>query len=79
MIGYVTVGTNNFDSALQFYDSLLASVGVKRLWKHGNMAAWGRSRDEPALCIASPHDGNSASVGNGVMCPSSDSLRQVAF
>jgi len=67
MIGYVTVGTNNFESALQFYDSLLASVGVKRLWKHGNMAAWGRSRIEPALCIACPHDGDPASVGNGVM------------
>ena len=67
MIGYVTIGTNNFDASLKFYDALLASVGVKRLWKHENMAAWGRSREEAALCIAVPHDGDPASVGNGVM------------
>ena len=67
MIGYITVGTNKFESALQFYDSLFACVGVKRLWKHGDMAAWGRSRIEPAFCIACPQDGYPASVGNGVM------------
>lgn len=67
MIGYVTVGTNNFEAALKFYDALFSSVGVKRLWKHEQMAAWGRSRAEPALCIASPFDGEPASVGNGAM------------
>ena len=67
MIGYVTIGTNDFDRALQFYDDLFASVGTERLWKHGTMAAWGPSRDEPAFCITSPYDGNAASVGNGVM------------
>lgn len=67
MIGYVTLGTNNFDAAMAFYDALFASVGVQRLWHHGNMAAWGRSRAEPSLCIASPIDGNPATVGNGSM------------
>ncbi len=28
MIGYVTVGTNDFEAALKFYDALFASVGV---------------------------------------------------
>jgi len=67
MIGYVTVGTNDFDAALVFYDSLFASVGINRLWRHGLMAAWGRSRLEPALCIATPFDGGSATTGNGTM------------
>lgn len=67
MIGYVTLGTNNFDAALKFYDALFSSVGVERLWKHGELAAWGRSRVEPALCLARPFDGDPASVGNGVM------------
>lgn len=67
LIGYITVGTNDFDAALRFYDALFASVDVKRLWKHGNMAAWGSSRTEPAFCIAAPHDGNPASSGNGAM------------
>lgn len=67
MIGYVTIGTNSFDTAIRFYDELLATIGVKRLWKHGSMAAWGRSRTEVALCVTLPNDGNSAIAGNGVM------------
>lgn len=67
VIGYVTLGTNDFDAALEFDDALFATIGVQRLWTHGQMAAWGRSREEPALCIARPHDGQAASVGNGVM------------
>ena len=67
MIGYATVGTNDFDAALEFYDALFSSVGVMRLWRHGHMAAWGRSRAETAFCIATPIDGEPASVGNGAM------------
>lgn len=67
MIGYVTVGTNDFEAALAFYDSLLASVSINRLWSHGHMAAWGRSRLEPSICIAIPFDGGPATVGNGTM------------
>ncbi len=50
MIGYVTIGTNNFERALAFYDELLASISIERLWKAGAMAAWGPSRQETALC-----------------------------
>lgn len=67
MIGYATIGTNDFEAALGFYDALFASVGINRLWRHGHMAAWGRNRTEPALCIASPFDGEAATVGNGTM------------
>ena len=67
MIGYVTLGTNDFERALQFYDDLLAAIGVKRLWRSDAMAAWGPSRQEAALCLAAPFDGNAATVGNGVM------------
>jgi catechol 2,3-dioxygenase-like lactoylglutathione lyase family enzyme len=67
LIGYVTLGTNNFDTSVEFYDQLLESIGIKRLWAHGTMAAWGKSREEPALCITLPHDGATATGGNGVM------------
>nr|WP_299507003.1 VOC family protein [uncultured Roseobacter sp.] len=46
---------------------MFSSVGANRLWKHGDMAAWGRSRTELALCLARPFNGEPASVGNGVM------------
>ena len=67
MIGYVTIGTNDFERALQFYDKLFATIGVKRLWRIDSMAAWGPSRQEAALCLTTPFDGNAATVGNGVM------------
>lgn len=67
MIGYITVGTNKFEEALPFYDELMLQFGEKRLWQTESMAAWGNSRDEPAFCLAIPHDKNSATVGNGTM------------
>ena len=67
MSGYVTIGTNDLEAALKFYDALFSSVGVNRLWKHEQVTAWGRSKAEPAVCIASPFDGEPASVGNGAM------------
>ena len=67
MIGYVTLGTNDLDRAIAFYDVLLATIGIQRLWQHGDMAAWGLSRTETALCLVRAFDGLKASIGNGVM------------
>jgi catechol 2,3-dioxygenase-like lactoylglutathione lyase family enzyme len=67
MIGYVTLGTNNFPRAAQFYDTLLAEVGAKRQMDFGEFVAWGTTMNQPMLCVCKPHDGKSASVGNGVM------------
>lgn len=67
MIGYVTLGTDDFAAAVAFYDDLLAVVGVGRLWTAGSMAAWGTSREAPALCVTAPLDGEAATAGNGTM------------
>lgn len=67
MIGYITIGTNNFEKAMKFYDNLFEVISVKRLWKHGDMAAWGKSRDECAFCITTPFDKSKATNGNGAM------------
>lgn len=67
MIGYVTLGTSDFDRSVAFYDALLATVGVRRLWTHGTTAAWGPSRAHPALLITAPFNGEAPTVGNGVM------------
>ncbi|MBV1911705.1 MAG: VOC family protein [Kangiellaceae bacterium] len=67
MIGYITVGTNNIEKAVSFFDELFSVVGVECLWKTDGMAAWGKSREEPAICVARPFDKQQASVGNGVM------------
>ncbi len=67
MIGYITLGTNDFKKSVNFYDALMSHLGEKRLWQTDSMAAWGSSRDFPALCIAKPFDGGRASIGNGGM------------
>ncbi len=52
MIGYVTLGTNNFEAALKFYDVLFSSVGANRLWNHGGMGALaGRACVMPCLSV----------------------------
>jgi catechol 2,3-dioxygenase-like lactoylglutathione lyase family enzyme len=67
MIGYVTVGTNDFERAAGFYDSLLADLGAKRVMELDSFIMWGAAPDTPWLALAKPSDGNAATVGNGVM------------
>lgn len=67
MIGYVTLGTNDFARAAAFYDELLAAIGAKRIMESNSFIAWGTSPTAAALSIIKPHDGNPATVGNGVM------------
>ncbi len=67
MVGYVTLGTNDMARAARFYDSLLESLGAKRLMDLETFIVWGTSLSEPCLAIAKPFDGNPATVGNGVM------------
>lgn len=67
MIGYVMVGTNKFDEAAKFYDELLGTIGAGRLMDGDSFIAWGTGMGSPALSICHPHDGNPATVGNGVM------------
>ena len=67
MIGYVTLGTNKYDEAARFYDELLASIGASRVMESDTFIAWSTDPRAPALSILRPHDGNDATVGNGVM------------
>lgn len=67
MIGYVTLGTNQYDRAAEFYDALLAEIGAKRFMESERFIAWAVSPTQPSLGIIKPFDGNPATVGNGVM------------
>jgi catechol 2,3-dioxygenase-like lactoylglutathione lyase family enzyme len=67
MIGYVTLGTNNWDKAAKFYDELFGSVGAGRIMDGDTFIAWGPSPSAPAVSIIKPYDGKPATVGNGVM------------
>lgn len=67
MIGYITLGTNKMAEAARFYDALMAEFGAKRVMQSETFIAWSASSRTPALSITKPHDGQPASVGNGVM------------
>ena len=67
MIGYVTVGTNDLPRAAQFYDAIAAGMGVGRMMDFGTFIAWGKPGGAAGIAATKPHDGNVASVGNGVM------------
>jgi catechol 2,3-dioxygenase-like lactoylglutathione lyase family enzyme len=66
MIGYVTVGTNNFEKAKAFYDVVLGELGAKRSHTEDRMQGY-RAERGPSLMVCQPYDKKSASVGNGTM------------
>jgi len=67
MIGYVTLGTNDLQRGAKFYDELLAEIGAKRFMEEDTFVAWAIEPGQPSLAITKPFDGNTATVGNGVM------------
>ena len=68
MIGYVTLGTNDFDKAATFYDALLGTLGAGRgMELDGRFIAWATGPGAPMLSIIKPYDGNEATVSNGGM------------
>ena len=67
MIGYATVGTNDLQRAMAFYDALFGSVGISRLLELPHLAGWGVSWSKPMFGVVKPFDGRPASPGNGAM------------
>ena len=67
MIGYVTLGTNDYDRAAAFYDALLGEMGASRMMEGDNFIAWSTGSGSPAVSIIKPFDEKEATVGNGVM------------
>jgi predicted lactoylglutathione lyase len=66
MIGYATLGSNDFEKAKAFYDVVLAELGGKRTMTNDRMQGYG-SGDGAMLAICKPYDGQEATAGNGTM------------
>lgn len=67
MIGYVTLGTNDMEKAVAFYDALLAELGAKRFMEMDTFVAWASSPTTPGLSVTLPFNKEAASAGNGTM------------
>ncbi len=63
VISHVSIGVTNFDRAIQFYDSVLSTVGCKRIMEYPNAVAYGKQF--PEFWVQTPIDGQLANVGNG--------------
>ena len=66
MIGYVTIGTNDMDRAVTFYDALLAEVGAKQLMDLDRIKFYGTG-EGTMLAICVPFDEKPQASGNGNM------------
>lgn len=76
MFTYVCLGSADIRRSIHFYDAVMASLGHHRCATTGeegfsDWAGWGIYRDdgreELALWVCSPQDGQAPSAGNGTM------------
>jgi catechol 2,3-dioxygenase-like lactoylglutathione lyase family enzyme len=66
MIGYVTIGANDVEAALPFYDAVFGAIGGERK-SFDSWAFYGPKDGEGNVGICKPFDGQPARGGNGVM------------
>jgi catechol 2,3-dioxygenase-like lactoylglutathione lyase family enzyme len=78
MIGYVTIGADDVEAALPFYDALFEAIGGERKSFDG-WAFYGPKGGEGNVGICKPFDGQPARGGNGIMialtAPSHDAVK----
>jgi len=67
MLGYTTIGTNDMDKAVAFYDALLAEVGAKQLFGMDRIKFYGSGPDAAMLAVCIPYDEQPQNCGNGNM------------
>ncbi|MDD9799748.1 MAG: VOC family protein [Gammaproteobacteria bacterium] len=65
MMSHVSVGVNDYQRAVAFYDKILAVVGGRRMMEHPALAAAGYGKQFPEFWVQKPADGGPASAGNG--------------
>ena len=63
ILSHVSLGTNDFERAVRFYDQVLSTLAIKRIMAHPGAVAYGKMY--PEFWVQTPIDGKPASVGNG--------------
>ena len=67
MIGFVMVGTNALDKAINYYDALLESINLKRVVTNEKYAGYALENkpDEVEFYVTNPVNKEKATFGNG--------------
>ena len=63
ILSHISIGTNDFERAVRFYDKVLPTLGCKRIMEHPGAVAYGKQF--PEFWVQMPIDGKSAATGNG--------------
>ena len=63
IMSHVSIGTNDFERSLRFYDEVLPTLGCRRVMEHPGAIAYGKLY--PEFWVQTPIDGKAATVGNG--------------
>jgi len=63
IISHISIGTNNFDRAVDFYDRVLSTLGCKQIMTHPGAVAYGK--EFPEFWVQTPFNGEPATIGNG--------------
>ena len=67
MIAYVTVGVNDMDRSIAFYDAVLGALGARRDTTSSTWSGYVRDGEAGRLFLTPPFNGAAASGGNGGM------------
>ena len=63
IISHISIGTNDFERAVEFYDKVLPILGCKQIMKHPGAVAYGK--EFPEFWVQTPFNEEPATVGNG--------------
>ena len=67
MIAYSTLGVNDMDRAIAFYDAVFAALGVRRETTSPTWTGYVRDGEAGRFFLTRPFDRAQASFGNGTM------------
>ncbi|SDK10870.1 VOC family protein [Microbulbifer yueqingensis] len=67
MISHLTLGTNNLDASVKYYDQILGLLDAKQVAKTSDVVFYKFPNSDTKLAIANPYNGDYATYGNGTM------------
>jgi catechol 2,3-dioxygenase-like lactoylglutathione lyase family enzyme len=67
MYSHTTIGANDLARAKDFYDAVLAPLGLEMRFSGGGIVGWGLPGRRPQFLVVQPFDGREPSAGNGSM------------
>jgi len=64
---YASVGSNDLDRAISFYEALLGSIGWNKLFDNPGGGRFFGSIQDGMFAVVKPFNGETATAGNGTM------------